>query len=62
MKDYITTSQAAVKLGISDRRVCALFKAGRIPGAILFGNRIAIPKDFTVTDGKRGPKFTRLTK
>jgi excisionase family DNA binding protein len=58
MPAVITAEQAAEKLGVSLRRMQALLKQRRIPGARLVGGRIwQVPDNFTVTPGKRGPKL-----
>lgn len=43
--DYISTSQAAKKWGISERRVQKLCEDNRIEGALRFSRVWAIPKD-----------------
>ena len=43
--NYISTSQAAEKWGISKRRVQKLCQESRINGAIFFSRVWAIPKD-----------------
>lgn len=41
--DFMTAKEAAVKWGITPRRVQALCAEGRIPGAWRLGNAWAIP-------------------
>lgn len=43
--DCIMPKEAAVKWGISERRVQKLCEEGRIPGVVRFGRSWAIPKD-----------------
>jgi len=43
--DYITAKEAANKWGITERRVQALCKQGKIPGVFRLGWAWAIPKD-----------------
>lgn len=43
--DYISASEAAVKWGISERRVQKLCEESRIPGVMRFGRMWLIPKD-----------------
>jgi hypothetical protein len=43
--DYISTKEAAVKWGISERRIQKLCEENRIPGTIRFSRVWAIPKD-----------------
>jgi hypothetical protein len=45
MIDYISVRDAAIKWGISERRIQKLCKEKRITGAIRFGRSWAIPKD-----------------
>ena len=42
--DYISVQQAAVKWGISERRVQKLLEENRIDGALRFGHAWMIPK------------------
>ncbi len=42
--DYISTQEAAIKWGISERRIQKLCEQGRINGAIRFSRVWAIPK------------------
>lgn len=58
--DYITAVQAAEQLSVSKSRIIALCRQGRINGVIKFGNSLAIPKNFTVSEGTRGPKFEKI--
>ncbi len=43
--NYITAREAARLWEITQRRVQVLCAQGKIPGAVLFGNSWAIPKD-----------------
>ncbi|KAJ50721.1 hypothetical protein BD780_002591 [Clostridium tetanomorphum] len=43
--DYISAPDAAVKWGISERRVQKLCEENRIPGVIRFSRMWLIPKD-----------------
>lgn len=43
--EYMTARQASEKWDITQRRVQVLCSQGKIPGAVLFGNAWAIPKD-----------------
>lgn len=45
MFEYISASKAAVKQGISERRIQKLCKEGRIPSTAKFGRMWLIPKD-----------------
>ena len=45
MREYISTSEAALKWGIKRRRVTFLCSEGRISGAIQIGQTWAIPWD-----------------
>jgi excisionase family DNA binding protein len=51
--DYITTKEAAVKWGISDRMVLYHCTSGRIEGAVKMGNTWLIPKDAVKPEDKR---------
>ena len=42
--DFLTTSEAAERWGISRRRVTVLCSTGRIPGAIQVGSLWLLPK------------------
>jgi len=54
--EYISTAQAAVKWGISERRVQRLCEDGRIEGAFRFSRVWAIPQDAPKpTDPRRKP-------
>lgn len=57
---FISAERAAEQLGLTVRRVQVLCKQGRIPGAALIAGRIwALPENFAVTAGSRGPKGSR---
>ena len=43
--EYITSKDASVKWGVSERRIQKLCEEGRIDGAIRFSKVWAIPKD-----------------
>ncbi|WP_081481720.1 DNA-binding protein [Paenibacillus elgii] len=45
MRGYISVRGAAIKWGISERRIQQLCEKNRISGVIRFGRSWAIPKD-----------------
>lgn len=45
MLDYISAQQAAIKGGISERRIQKRCEENRIDGAVRFGHAWAIPKN-----------------
>ena len=51
----VTVRQAAVELGISDRRVRQLAREGRVRGATKNGSEWLIPTPVEVVPGRRGP-------
>ena len=51
----VTVKEAAVRLGVSERRVRKLANDGRIRGAIKAGAEWLIPTPVEVIPGKRGP-------
>ncbi|MDO9579852.1 MAG: DNA-binding protein [Bacteroidales bacterium] len=51
--DYITTKEAAVKWGLTERRVQVLCRQGKISGVFRLGWAWAIPKDATKPDDHR---------
>ena len=51
----VTVRQAAVELGISDRRVRQLAREGRVRGATKNGSEWLIPTPVDVVPGRRGP-------
>lgn len=51
--EYITAKQAAVKWGISERRVQILCEQGRIEGVQRLGKAWAIPEDSPKPTDKR---------
>lgn len=53
MLDYISVQQAAIKWGISERRIQKLCEENRIDGAVRFGHVWAIPKDALKPADKR---------
>lgn len=57
MLDYISVQQAAIKWGISERRIQKLCEESRIDGAVRFGHAWAIPKDAEKPVDKRKRKM-----
>ncbi|MXZ40661.1 MAG: helix-turn-helix domain-containing protein [Caldilineaceae bacterium SB0666_bin_21] len=53
--DNITVREAAMRLGISERRVRQLARDGRVRGATKAGAEWLIPTPVDVIPGKRGP-------
>lgn len=53
MENYITLTEAAIKMEISSRRLRTLCENGRIEGAIKFGRNWAIPADASKPNDKR---------
>ena len=53
--DNITVREAAMRLGISERRVRQLARDGRVRGATKAGAEWLIPTPVDVVPGKRGP-------
>lgn len=51
----VTVRQAAVRLGVSERRVRKLARDGRVRGATKAGGEWLIPTPVEVIPGKRGP-------
>ena len=51
----VTAKEAALRLGVSERRVCQLALDGRIRGATKTGAEWLIPTPVEVIPGKRGP-------
>lgn len=51
----VTVRQAAIELGVSDRRVRQLAREGRVTGAIKTGAEWLIPTPVEVIPGRRGP-------
>ncbi len=51
--EYITTKEAANKWGITERRVQAMCKQGKIPGVFRLGWAWAIPKDAAKPEDRR---------
>ena len=43
--DYISVQDAAIKWGVSERRIQKLCKENRVDGAVWFGRAWAIPKN-----------------
>jgi len=54
--DYISAPKAALKWGISERRVQKLCEENRIPGVIRFSRMWLIPKDAEKPTDKRYTK------
>ena len=51
----VTVREAAIRLGVSERRVRKLARAGRVRGATKVGAEWLIPTPVEVIPGKRGP-------
>ena len=51
----VTVRQAAIQLGVSERRVRHLAREGRVRGATKVGAEWLIPTPVEVTPGRRGP-------
>ena len=51
----VTVREAAVRLGVSERRVRKLAREGRVRGAVKAGAEWLIPTPVDVTPGRRGP-------
>ena len=51
----VTVRQAAVRLGVSERRVRKLARDGRLRGAVKTGAEWLIPTPVKVIPGRRGP-------
>ena len=51
----VTVKQAAIRLGVSERRVRKLARDGRVRGATKTGAEWLIPTPVEVTPGRRGP-------
>ena len=51
----VTVRQAAIELGVSDRRVRQLAREGRVRGAAKAGSEWLIPTPVEVIPGRRGP-------
>ena len=51
----VTVRQAAIELGVSDRRVRQLAREGRVRGATKTGSEWLIPTPVEVIPGRRGP-------
>ena len=51
----VTAREAAARLGISDRRVRQLARAGRVRGATKHGSEWLIPTPVELIPGRRGP-------
>ena len=53
--DNVTVKEAALRLGVSERRVRKLARDGRLQGATKVGAEWLIPTPLEVVPGKRGP-------
>ena len=51
----VTVRQAAIELGVSDRRVRQLAREGRVRGAAKTGSEWLIPTPVELIPGRRGP-------
>ena len=51
----VTVREAAVRLGVSERRVRKLARDGRLRGAVKAGAEWLIPTPVELTPGRRGP-------
>ena len=51
----VTVREAAIRLGVSERRMRKLARDGRVRGAMKAGAEWLIPTPVEVTPGKRGP-------
>ena len=51
----VTVREAAIRLGVSERRVRKLVRDGRVRGAIKAGSEWLIPTPVEVIPGRRGP-------
>ena len=51
----VTVREAAIRLGVSERRVRQLARDGRVRGAVKAGAEWLIPAPVEVVPGKRGP-------
>ena len=51
----VTVREAAMRLGVTERRVRQLARDGRVRGAVKAGAEWLIPTPVEVTPGKRGP-------
>lgn len=53
MENYITLTEAAIKMEISLRRLRTLCETERIEGAVRFGRHWAVPADASKPEDKR---------
>jgi excisionase family DNA binding protein len=53
MATLLTTKQAAEKLGVNDRRVTALIRAGRLPAQKVGRDWLINPKDLAKVQDRR---------
>ena len=51
----VTVQEAAVRLGVSERRVRKLARDGRLRGAVKSGAEWLIPTPVEISPGRRGP-------
>jgi hypothetical protein len=56
MKGYITTAEAAIRSGMTQRRLRQLCAAGTVPGAQKFGRTWMVPASFRWERQRPGPK------
>lgn len=55
--DFISVQEAALKWGISERRIQKLCEEERIPGAVRFGRMWLIPKEASKPEDARRKKI-----
>ena len=51
--DYMTIKEAAIKWGLSERRIQEICMLKKVPGVMKFGREWAIPKDAERPEDKR---------
>jgi excisionase family DNA binding protein len=59
---FITTAEAADRVGTTMRHVQKLCREGKVPGATMFGGVWMVPSTFRWKRQKRGPKKRGLKK
>jgi excisionase family DNA binding protein len=59
---FITTAEAADRVGTTMRHVQKLCREGKVPGATMFGGVWMVPSTFRWKPQKRGPKKRVLKK
>jgi len=52
---FLSAAQVARRQKVTHARILQLIAAGRIPGAVKFGNIWMIPTPIKITPGRRGP-------